>query len=200
MSQWLTCFNRILCLYNCLYFANLMNQTILGFQSAFYIRRGFCQHTYGASKGVITFTNILYAVWLFTSDVCGGLVYLLNCRCWTSLVLASYQTDRKILKLKGKAVGKRLDSKTGWIFCCTYLVEMILVKILDLTPILSVFTLLRVMRHYMMLPMFIVTEPTGSWEKMLVMEAMVEAFYLPNYVVGQIKSLNCLWKLKSSWS
>lgn len=58
MSQWLTCFNIIVCLYNCLYFANLMNQTILGFQSAFYIRRGICQHKYEASKGFITFTNI----------------------------------------------------------------------------------------------------------------------------------------------
>lgn len=55
-----------------------MNQTILGFQSAFYIRRGICQHKYGASKGFITFTSILSAVLLFTSDVCGGL-----CTCVT---------------------------------------------------------------------------------------------------------------------
>lgn len=36
-----------------------MNQTILGFQSAFYIRRAICQHKYGASKGFTTFTNNL---------------------------------------------------------------------------------------------------------------------------------------------
>lgn len=44
----------------------------------------------------------------------------------------------------------------------------------------------------MMIPMFImVTESTGSWGKMLVMEAMLEV-YLPDYIVGKIKSLNCL--------
>jgi len=44
----------------------------------------------------------------------------------------------------------------------------------------------------MMLPMFIVTETTGSGGKMLVVEAMLEVFYLPNYMVGKMKSLNCL--------
>lgn len=105
----------------------------------------------------------------------------------------------KILNVKGKAVVKRLASKTSWVFCCTYLVEITLVKILDLTPILSLFILLRVTSHYMMLLMFIVTETTGSWGKMLVMEATLEVFYLSSSVAGKIKSLNCLWKLKSSW-
>lgn len=62
--------------------------------------------------------------------------------------------DRKILNVKDKAVVKRLASETSCVFCCTYLVKIILVQIRDLTPILSLFLLLRVMRHYMMLLMF----------------------------------------------
>lgn len=62
--------------------------------------------------------------------------------------------DRKILNVKVKAVVKRLASETSWLFCCTCLVKITLAKILDLTPILSLFIPLRVKRHYMMLFMF----------------------------------------------
>lgn len=61
--------------------------------------------------------------------------------------------DRKILKVNDKAVVKRLASETSWVFCCTCLVKIILVQILDLIP-MSLFILLRIMRHYMMLLVF----------------------------------------------
>lgn len=40
----------------------------------------------------------------------------------------------------------------------------------------------------MMLLMFTVPATTGNLGKMLVMEAMLEVFYLPNYMVGKIEA------------
>lgn len=66
--------------------------------------------------------------------------------------------------------------------------EIILVRILDLLPILGLLIQLRVMRHCMMLLVFIVPATTGSCGKVLVMEAMLEVFYLLNYMVGKIEA------------
>lgn len=66
--------------------------------------------------------------------------------------------------------------------------EITSVKILDLFPMLNPLIQLRVMRYYMMLLMFIVPATPGSLGKMLVMEAMLEVFCLPDYMVGKIEA------------
>lgn len=54
------------------------------------------------------------------------------CTCITvdvRLPLCLHLTRQKILNVKDKADVKRLASETSWVFCCTCLVEIILVQI-----------------------------------------------------------------------